>query len=338
MEHIQETLGGVHMALPTHTPRLIHTEINLLIPTQSRIRKTKNSLRVSELLFHQVVLLSQLSPRLLDLGFHSPFRETKLGAQQTRRSKSSRRRIVSLRNLIVRAVRIGPHEVNAIPLGELWPELAVAEGGVVGRVEGLVARVLAQHRPLLQVAVELRRALHLHRLPRLQVAGELERRAQVLAHGCVDGDRERDVHGCVGYCPEDERGPRYVPADVVLRAVGPQIVFLRIVEVGFQEHTWIVLFLRDSRWTQVQAIVFGAGLEHDAFWGYRGQRESLKKVGKKRSCERFRYRYGNTSSINATYCSLCTSPRRWTTTPHPALAQPGCMKRRRRNPPGHLLS
>lgn len=126
----------------------------------------------------------------------------------------------------------------------------------------------------------------------------------MLADRGIDGDGEGDVHGGVGDCAEDERRPRDVPGDVVLRGEGVEVVFLRVVEVWLEEHPRVVLFLGDGRGAEVESVVFGAGLEHDALWGDGGEREGGEEVGEQEGCDGKSQRPGRVE--RKTDCSLCT--------------------------------
>lgn len=61
-------------------------------------------------------------------------------------------------------------------------------------------------------------------------------------------------------------------------APGPEVVFLVIVEVWFEGYAGGGFFLGSGDGAEVDAVVFGAGLEEDAFWGYRGEGQGVEEV------------------------------------------------------------
>lgn len=62
-----------------------------------------------------------------------------------------------------------------------------------------------------------------------------------------------------------------VPAYAVLGTKVEEEIFLGVVEIWLKSYAGVVFFLRKDSGTEVDAVVFGAGLEHDSFWGDGGE-------------------------------------------------------------------
>jgi hypothetical protein len=84
----------------------------------------------------------------------------------------------------------------------------------------------------------------------------------VLGDACVYAEWEHEIHGCVGNGAEDTCWHTNIPANRVLVTERPQAIFLGVVEIGFERYARCGFDLRKSRGAEVDAVVFGAGLQH----------------------------------------------------------------------------
>ena len=86
------------------------------------------------------------------------------------------------------------------------------------------------------------------------------------------------VQEVVSDSADDVRGTDNIPLGARFLAVRRKEVFLRIVEVILQSHPRIGLKGGAGGWTDVESIVFGAGLEQEPFWREVGQPKSPNEV------------------------------------------------------------
>ena len=122
--------------------------------------------------------------------------------------------------------------LDAIPLRDPRPAPLPRKRTIITRIEFLILRPRRKHRPLLKIRIHDGRAARLRHLPRDMVAREIQRLAQLLADARVDADPDSAVHGRVRHGAQDRPRHADAPADVVLGAVRPQRVFLRVIKVG----------------------------------------------------------------------------------------------------------
>jgi hypothetical protein len=101
----------------------------------------------------------------------------------------------------------------------------------------------------------------------------------VLGDACVYAEWEDEIHGCVGHGAEDACWHTNGPANGVFVAEGPQEIFLGVIEIWFECDARCGFDLGESGGAEVDAVVFGAGLEHDALWGDGGERKGSEEVG-----------------------------------------------------------
>lgn len=67
-------------------------------------------------------------------------------------------------------------------------------------------------------------------------------------------------------------------------------IFLGVVEIRLEGDARVVFFLREGGGTEVDAVVFGAGLEHDSFGGDGGEGEGEEQVFEKKDLEMLGWR------------------------------------------------
>lgn len=198
---------------------------------------------------------------------------------------------------VIPCLEAGPPALDAIPGREARPEAAPGKRPPICGIQLLACRGVAQRGPLLEVRVQPRGAEHERGFPGAQVAGEGEPLAQVRRDGRVQTERVHEVHGRVRDRAQDVRRHGDGPGDAVLRGEAGEEVFLRVVEVGLERDARVVFFLggcgrpevhagervRERTYTQGGGVrwvpvVFGSGLEQDAFGADVGEGKRFAEV------------------------------------------------------------
>ena len=123
-----------------------------------------------------------------------------------------------------------------------------------------------------------------HPQPRLQIPRKRERDLALRADGGVDGERVQRVHGGIVDGPDDPGRADNVPRRRgVGLAVVEQEVFLRVVEVGLERDAGVGFEERRAGGTEVDAVIFRAGLEQDAGRVERGEWEGVDEIAEEGS-------------------------------------------------------
>lgn len=145
-------------------------------------------------------------------------------------------------------------------------------------VKRLVLRRARQDQPLLKIRIQHPRTLHLLPIPRAIIPGERNRVPQAGLHRRVDAEADQVVQRAVTDGADDVRWAGDVPGCADGAAVGGEGVFLFVVEVAVDEDAWVGLEGGEGGWAEVEGVVLGACLEHEAARGQGGLLEGVDEI------------------------------------------------------------